>query len=128
MGDDYFLCSPLIFTAVMENFWLYIISPAFTAFLSWFFTRRTYKQEIRKMKQDNDESGYEYLKKLNDDLESILNDLPIATKVKNTIGEILMSNSSIQEKRIAVRKLSKIGLNPKYVTLFLKLLEYMAEV
>ena len=65
---------------------------------------------------------------INDDLESILNDLPIATKVKNTIGEILMSNSSIQEKRIAVRKLSKIGLNPKYVTLFLKLLEYMAEV
>jgi hypothetical protein len=44
------------------------------------------------------------------------------------IGEILLKDSSIQEKRIAVRKLSRIGLHQKYVNLFLKLLEYMAEV
>ena len=86
----------------------------------------TLKQITVNCKGDNMELDAGRL--INDDLESILNDLPIATKVKNTIGEILMSNSSIQEKRIAVRKLSKIGLNPKYVTLFLKLLEYMAEV
>ena len=86
----------------------------------------TLKQITVNCKGDNMELDAGRL--INDDLESILNDLPIATKVKNTIGEILMSNSSIQEKRIAVRKLSKIGLNPTYVTLFLKLLEYMAEV
>ena len=34
-----------------------------------------------------------------------------------------IKDTSIQEKRIAVRKLSRIGLNQKYVNLFLKLLE-----
>ena len=62
------------------------------------------------------------------DIESILGDLPIPTKVKNMIGDILLKDTSIQEKRIAVRKLARIGLNQKYVNLFLKLLEYMAEV
>ena len=68
------------------------------------------------------------LRLVNDDFESILNDLPIKTETKNVIGEILFSDKSIQEKRIQVRKLKRIGINQKYITLFLKLLEYMAEV
>ena len=86
----------------------------------------TLKQITINCKGDNIELDSARL--INDDLESILSDLPIQTKVKNTIGEILLSNTSIQEKRIAVRKLSRIGVNQKYVNLFLKLLEYMAEV
>jgi hypothetical protein len=68
------------------------------------------------------------LRLVNDDFESILNDLPIKTETKNVIGEILFSDKSIQEKRIQVRKLRRLGINQKYITLFLKLLEYMAEV
>ena len=86
----------------------------------------TLKQITLNCKGDNIELDSARL--INDDLESILNDLPIQTKIKNTIGEILLSNTSIQEKRIAVRKLSRIGVNQKYVNLFIKLLEYMAEV
>ena len=65
---------------------------------------------------------------VNDDIESILNDLPIATKIKNVIGETLLSDTDIKQKRIEVRKLKKLGVNPKYINLFLKLLEYLAEV
>lgn len=65
---------------------------------------------------------------VNDDIESILNDLPIQTKIKDIIGEILLSDKDIKQKRIEVRKFKKLGINPKYITLFLKLLEYLAEV
>ena len=34
----------------------------------------------------------------------------------------------IKAKRIEVRKLKKLGVNEKYIKLFLKLLEYMAEI
>ena len=86
----------------------------------------TLKQIVINCKGEDLELDQERL--INYDLESILNDLPIPTKFKNMIGEILLKDSSIQEKRIAVRKLSRIGLHQKYVNLFLKLLEYMAEV
>lgn len=65
---------------------------------------------------------------LNDDIESILNDLPIQTKIKNVIGDILTSDAEIKQKRIEVRKLSKLGVKRKYINLFLKLLEYLAEI
>lgn len=68
------------------------------------------------------------LRLVNDDIESILNDLPIQTKIKNVIGEILLSDTDIKQKRIEVRKLKKLGVNQKYINLFLKLLEYLAEV
>jgi hypothetical protein len=68
------------------------------------------------------------LRLVNDDIDSILNDLPIQTKIKEEIGKVLLSDSEIKQKRIAVRKLSKLGVSNKYINLFLKLLEYMAEV
>lgn len=68
------------------------------------------------------------LRLINDDIDSILNDLPIETKIKNVIGEVLLSDTEIKQKRIEVRKLKKLGVNQKYITLFLKLLEYIAEV
>lgn len=68
------------------------------------------------------------LRLVNDDIESILNDLPLQTKIKNAIGEVLLSDAEIKEKRIQIRKLKKLGVNQKYINLFLKLLEYVAEV
>lgn len=65
---------------------------------------------------------------VNDDIESILNDLPIPTKIKNEIGKTLLSDVDVKQKRIEVRKLKKLGVNQKYINLFLKLLEYLAEV
>ena len=68
------------------------------------------------------------LRLINDDIDSILNDLPLPTKIKNVIGNILLSDIEIKQKRIEVRKLKKLGVNQKYINLFLKLLEYLVEV
>jgi len=65
---------------------------------------------------------------LNDDIDNIISDLPIPTNMKETIGGIMLGDLDIRKKRIEVRKLSKYGINQKYINLFLKLLEYMAEV
>lgn len=63
-----------------------------------------------------------------DDISSILNDLPIQTKTKDIIGKILFNDDDIKQKRIKVRKLKKYGVSQKYINLFLKLLEYLADV
>lgn len=65
---------------------------------------------------------------LNDDIEGIISDLFIETELKNQIDYILFSNLSIKRKRIEIRKLKKAGLEPRFVKLFLKLLEYIATV
>ena len=39
----------------------------------------------------------------------------------------MFSDMEIRKKRIAIRKLSKKGLGPKHVNMFLKLLEYVEE-
>ena len=71
---------------------------------------------------------YDALRIVNDDIESILNDLPIETKLKEKIGAVIMSDEEIKKKRIEVRKLGRQGVPNKYINLFIKLLEYMAEV
>ena len=68
------------------------------------------------------------LRIINDDIDSILNDLPIETRLKEEIGKVFYSNLEIKQKRIAVRRLDKKGVPNKYINLFLKLLEYMAEL
>ena len=68
------------------------------------------------------------LRLINDDIDSILKDLPIETKTKDILSEILFSNLDIKQKRIRIRKLKKYKLNQRYINLFLKLLEYIAEV
>lgn len=68
------------------------------------------------------------LRLINDDIDSILSDLPIETKTKDMLGEILFSNLDVKQKRIRIRKLRKYKLNQRYINLFLKLLEYIAEV
>lgn len=69
------------------------------------------------------------LRLINDDIISILNDLPIKTKQKEVIGKVLLDdNMEIRQKRIEVRKFKKIGLNQRYINVFIKLLEYMQDV
>ncbi len=65
---------------------------------------------------------------LNDDVEGIISDLLIETELKNKIDEIVFSNMDNRKKRIELRKLKKSGLEPRFINLFLKLLEYIAPV
>lgn len=67
----------------------------------------------------------EGMRLINDDINSILNDLPIKTTTKEIIGNILLSDMETKKKRIEIRKTKKYGVNSKYITLFLKLLEYL---
>ena len=63
---------------------------------------------------------------INEDLESIINDLQIETYLKEEIDNILFSDKDIKSKRIAIRRLK--GLPTIFVKMFLKLLEYVAEL
>lgn len=64
---------------------------------------------------------------LNNDIDSIISDLKIKTLLKADVAKIMFSDMEIRKKRIAIRKLSKKGLGPKHVNMFLKLLEYVEE-
>ena len=73
----------------------------------------------------------ENIKIINDDIVSVISDLPIKTIVKDRVDKIMFSDDmSIKKKRIEIRKLAhgKDYLERKYIDLFLKLLEYINEV
>lgn len=67
---------------------------------------------------------------INEDIESIIQDLPIDTTMKEKIDKIIFSADTIKNKRIGIRKLGHANkyLEKKYVQLFLKLLEYINQV
>ncbi|MDD3452838.1 MAG: glycoside hydrolase family 31 protein [Bacilli bacterium] len=66
---------------------------------------------------------------INEDVESIISDLQIETKMKEMIDKILFNEElSIKKKRIEIRKLNNKGLERKFVRVFLKILEYINEV
>lgn len=65
---------------------------------------------------------------INEDIERIISDLQISTKMKEKIDSILFSSEPIKKKRIEVRKLSKVGLDKKFIKMFLRLLEYIDEI
>ena len=64
---------------------------------------------------------------INDDFDSILMDLKINTYLKESIADIIFGELPIDKKRIALRKLKKNGLSKEYISLFLKLLDYIGE-
>ena len=68
------------------------------------------------------------LRLINEDIERIISDLQIPTEMKEKIDSILFSELPIKKKRIEIRKLSRIGLDKKFVKMFLKLLEYIEEI
>lgn len=65
---------------------------------------------------------------INDDIEEIISDLQIETEMKEQIDEVIFSELPFKKKRIGIRKLRNKGLKPKFVRLFLKLLEYIDQV
>ena len=65
---------------------------------------------------------------INDDIKGILEDLEIETTLKEKIDAVLFSNLPIKKKRIAIRKLKKANLEPKFIKMFLNLLEYIETV
>jgi len=66
---------------------------------------------------------------INEDLESIINDLAIPTELKEQIDSIIFNQEySIREKRIMIRHLRRDGLPKIFINMFMKLFEYMAEL
>jgi len=65
---------------------------------------------------------------INEDIKGILNDLEIETSLKNRIDSILFGDKSIRKKRIEIKKLKKYKLEPKFINMFIKLLEYISNV
>ena len=66
---------------------------------------------------------------INEDLESIINDLSIPTELKEKIDSIIFDpKATIKEKRIMVRRLRRDGLPKIFVNMFMQLFEYMAEL
>lgn len=63
---------------------------------------------------------------INEDVNSIISDLKITTKLKEEIAAIFFSDQDIKTKRIQIRKLR--GLDGRFTKMFIKLLEYLAEI
>lgn len=62
---------------------------------------------------------------INEEIEGILDDLEINTILKEEIDSIIFSDLPIKKKRIGLRKLRKSGLEPKYINMFIGLLEFI---
>ncbi len=65
---------------------------------------------------------------INEDVESIINDLPIPTILKEEVANIFYSEEEISKKRISIKKLRRKGLKEVFISMFIKLLEYIAEI
>ena len=65
---------------------------------------------------------------IHEDIDSIISDLAIKTTLKEMIANIIFSDMEMNKKRIAIRKLKKSGLDPKFISMFMKLLEYASEI
>lgn len=63
---------------------------------------------------------------INEDINSIITDLPIPTKLKERIASIIFSDIDIKQKRIEIKKIR--GLDKRFIRMFIKLLEYIAEI
>ena len=70
----------------------------------------------------------EAIQLINEDIKEILNDLEIETFLKDKIDNILFSDISVRRKRIEIKKLKKYKLDPKFINMFIKLLEYISNV
>ena len=62
---------------------------------------------------------------INEDIDSIISDIPIETVIKEKINQIMFSELPIKKKRIEIRKLKKYKIDDLFIRLFLRLLEYV---
>ena len=65
---------------------------------------------------------------INEDIDGIISDLPIETKLKDEIAEILFGELTIKRKRIEIKKLNKKKLEKKFIRMFIRLLEYIEQI
>ncbi len=65
---------------------------------------------------------------INEEIDSIISDLKIKTSLKEEISNIIFSDKEIKKKRIEIRKLKRRELSPKHIKMFIRLLEYIAEI
>ncbi len=65
---------------------------------------------------------------INEDINSIISDAKIPTDLKERIAAIMFSTMDVNKKRIAIRKLKRRGLKDIFIRMFIKLLEYVAEI
>lgn len=65
---------------------------------------------------------------INEEVDSIISDLKIETKLKDKIANIFFSEVDIKKKRIQLRKLKADGVDVVFIHMFLKLLEYIKEI
>ena len=65
---------------------------------------------------------------INEDIDSIISDLQIETSLKEEIASIIFSDMPIAKKRIEIRKLKSKGLQNNFIKMFMKLLEYSAQL
>ena len=65
---------------------------------------------------------------INEDIDGIISDLQIETDLKEKVASVIFSDKEIRRKRIEIRKLKRKGLNPLFVKMFIKLLEYISEL
>ncbi len=61
---------------------------------------------------------------INEEIDSIINDLPIETTMKETLAEILFSEIDINKKRIELKKLKRKGLDTRFIRMLIRVLEY----
>ena len=62
---------------------------------------------------------------INEEIGGILDDLEIDTRLKEEIDSIIFSDLPMNKKRIYLRKLKKKKLEPKFITMFIGLLEFI---
>ena len=65
---------------------------------------------------------------VNDDIDSIISDLQVETVLKEEISRIIFSELTVDKKRVEIRKLQRVGLDKKFVTMFVKLLDYVEQI
>lgn len=87
-----------------EHIWIYIVGPIVSAFVSWFFTRRSSREEIRRLKTENNEKGFEYLKVLNDDLEARIKNLQ--SQSEELFKQVVELTKENRELKLRVETLS----------------------
>ncbi len=62
---------------------------------------------------------------INEEIKGILDDLEINTVLKEEIDAIIFSDLPVNKKRIGLRKLKKQKLEPKFINMFIGLLEFI---
>ncbi len=68
------------------------------------------------------------IKLINEDIDMIISDLEVETRLKEKIASILFSDLPINKKRIKIKKLKKDKLDVKFIKMFLRLLEYVEQI